>query len=89
MSHVQSQLPQFTMDRQLSNNFTRSSMSDKMLASPTFTDSTDEPTPMSLFTKGKGFKFNMNLDEDMNEGIGFDDNMTSTNIKNSLDNQKD
>ena len=30
---------------------------DKRLYSPTFTDSTDEPTPMGLFKQGKGFKF--------------------------------
>jgi hypothetical protein len=30
-------------------------MNDKKLLSPTYTDSTDEPTPMGFFSQGKGF----------------------------------
>ena len=47
-----------------------------MINSPTHTDSTDEPTPLSLFNNGKAFKFaNGLLDEqEIGEGsIGFEE----------------
>jgi hypothetical protein len=64
------------------------------LNSPTFTDSTDEPTPLGLFTSSKGFKFNMPMDEDQilstQENIGFDDNSGGfTNAKVMKNNVKD
>jgi hypothetical protein len=51
------------------------------LNSPTYTDSTDEPTPLGLFSKGKDFKFNPHMIDQMDdtqflEGIGFDENIT-------------
>lgn len=57
----------------------------KLNNSPTFTDSTDEPTPMGLFSKHKGFKFSSQMIDEMMleennkhnhhvEGIEFEDN---------------
>lgn len=52
--------------------------------SPTYTESTDEPTPLNLFTAGKNFKFNNNIDElDTAEGIGFDEASHAHNQNNN------
>lgn len=65
----------FVMRQEFQNFSVKSNPLDKnqKLNSPTYTDSTDEPTPMNFFSQGKGFKFNGNMDEEINEGIAFDD----------------
>lgn len=64
-----------TMIDQIAQNFVASKQAkDKKLSSPTFTDSTDEPTPMSFFKQGKGFRFHTGEnDNEGQDGIGFDE----------------
>jgi len=61
---------------QIAQNFVNKPVppNDKKLNSPTFTDSTDEPTPMSFSKQGRGFRFNMSAEEqEAQEGIAFDE----------------
>lgn len=64
---------------------------NQKLNSPTYTDSTDEPTPMNFFNQGKNFKFNNvnggssnnnNMDEEISESIAFDDPNNNNNNSN-------
>lgn len=72
------------------SSVTKSATNEKeqKLNSPTFTDSTDEPTPMGLFKQGKGFKFNVGMDNEMQEGIGFDDSNVTHNNRTKSNNDK-
>ncbi|CDW77365.1 UNKNOWN [Stylonychia lemnae] len=78
-------IPMFLIDRQFQSYANKAQlMNDKKLLSPTYTDSTDEPTPMGFFNQGKGFQFNMNMEDDA-ENIGFEDSnvqQSKTQIEN-------